>query len=401
MAKDLYLKTSSGYESIGKIVDSPATTSDIPTKVSQLENDNGYLTGEDLTRQNLTSKLGFGNYEPNITWGSMTSGYTPIWGCNNTYGGGIHFAEKDEQTSMQIDGTFRQREGMYEVIDTSTIGDYTYLKANIDERFASLDVAVQNRYSKNDTYNKTEVNNLVNSALSGSMHYWNGGVVGGSPGSTQWVAVTRLYPPSAKLNDSVIVIDKDSSGRGTLTITWYLVTDIDDENVQLTCQKNYYSYDNPSSGTTLGTIGGSTFSMGGSLGLKTVNGNSLVGSGNIAITTPSIPSYINSTGLTWRSNYYITNIFAYQFSRTGSYSSGGDYMLDISIPSGSTGSGTWYPCVSMVGVNSTTGDYSTQFVTNASMKNSTTIRVWFHCLFGSNSSSSIKLYCTVIAIKYY
>lgn len=212
MAKELYLKTASGYEPIGEIVDSPATTSDIPTKVSQLDNDKGYLVSDD-----------------------------------------------------------------------------------VDDRFTDLDVAISNRYTKNNTYNRKEVDNLVNSALSGSMHYWNGGVTGGSPGSTESVVVTRLYPPSAKLNDSVIVIDKDSSGRGTLTITWYLVTDIDGDNVQLTCQKNYYSYDNPSSGKPLGTIGGSTFSMGGSLGLKTVNGNSLVGSGNI--------DTYDSAGIEWLGSF--------------------------------------------------------------------------------------------------
>lgn len=83
-----------------------------------------------LTKKRLTSDLGFGTYQPNIYWGSMTSGYAPLWGCDNPYGGGFHFAEKDGQTSMQINGTFRQREGLYEVIDTSTIGSQHVAEAD-------------------------------------------------------------------------------------------------------------------------------------------------------------------------------------------------------------------------------------------------------------------------------
>lgn len=97
----------------------------------------------EITKEALTSVLGFGGYQPTITWGSMTSGYTPVWGADNLHGGGIHFAEKDGHTSMQIDGTFRQREGDYEVIDTSTIG--------------SQHVSEADHASVADTFTATEV----------------------------------------------------------------------------------------------------------------------------------------------------------------------------------------------------------------------------------------------------
>lgn len=115
----------------------------------------------------------------------------------------------------------------------------------------------------------------------------------------------------------------------------------------------------------------------------------------------NLPSWVTDDGFQNSANMYLTNFFAGTFSKKTSFSAGEDYMLDISITAASFGRGKWYATASPCGVNGSTGDWSTQFTVTCSILNESTIRVWFHCLNGSNSSSSTKLYCNVVAIKYW
>lgn len=91
-------------------------------------------SGGSLSVQDVTNILGFGTYNGTVSWGNLTSrnGYTPTWGADVSLGGGIHFTQKDGQLFEQIDGTHWQREGLYEVIDTSTVNSYisSYLSNN-------------------------------------------------------------------------------------------------------------------------------------------------------------------------------------------------------------------------------------------------------------------------------
>ena len=115
----------------------------------------------------------------------------------------------------------------------------------------------------------------------------------------------------------------------------------------------------------------------------------------------TLPSWAKEVGFRNNSDMYLTNFFCGTYSKRTSYSAGGDYMLDISIKGASFGGGNWYATASPCGVNGSTGDWSTQFTVTCSILNSSTIRVWFHCLNGSNSNSSTNIYCNVVAIKYY
>lgn len=88
-----------------------------------------------------------------------------------------------------------------------------------------------------------------------------------------------------------------------------------------------------------------------------------------------------------------------QIQFTSAYKPGDDIYYDVSIQNAESGAGDWFSTVTMNGVNSTEGSYSTQFVANCSVLHNDTIRVWLHCLFGSNSNSSTKLCFTVMAWK--
>ena len=133
---------------------------------------------------------------------------------------------------------------------------------------------------------------------------------------------------------------------------------------------------------------------------KVLNGKITSLSGKID-SLQNLPSWVTDDGFQNSANMYLTNFFAGTFSKKTSYSAGEDYMLDISITAASFGRGKWYATASPCGVNGSTGDWSTQFTVTCSILNESTIRVWFHCLNGSNSSSSTKLYCNVVAIKYW
>lgn len=78
----------------------------------------GSITGNADT---ATKPLGFNTRQTSISWGTLAnSSYTCITRWDTANGGSVVFADKDGQTSMQIDGNFYQSEGNYKVLDTST-----------------------------------------------------------------------------------------------------------------------------------------------------------------------------------------------------------------------------------------------------------------------------------------
>lgn len=65
--------------------------------------------------------LGFSTRQTSISWGTLAnSSYTCVTRWDTANSGSVAFADKDGQTSMQIDGSFYQNEGNYKVLDTST-----------------------------------------------------------------------------------------------------------------------------------------------------------------------------------------------------------------------------------------------------------------------------------------
>ena len=56
-------------------------------------------------------------------WGTLTSsnGFTNSLVISTSTGGGVTFADKSSQTSLQVDGLFYQNEGRYKVLDSSTL----------------------------------------------------------------------------------------------------------------------------------------------------------------------------------------------------------------------------------------------------------------------------------------
>ena len=201
--------------------------------------------GSFITKQWLTSTLGFGSYQSNITWGSMTSGYTPLWGSDNPNGGGIHFAEKDGQTSMQIDGTFRQREGNYEVIDTSTIGSQRVDYANSAGYATS---AGKSNECASTTLLKAEGENLgakiqsqYTSGTSGNVTYnqatW---YVLGNDGDTYNLSkMVTIDTFNSKLADALKTINVEYATRSDVTSM------LDSGNYMSTSLDNVYDSSNP------------------------------------------------------------------------------------------------------------------------------------------------------------
>lgn len=65
--------------------------------------------------------IGFTRRTSSYTWGTLTSanGYSPLFWLDSTSGGGVAFSDKNEQTSMQIDGYFYQKEGARRVTDVT------------------------------------------------------------------------------------------------------------------------------------------------------------------------------------------------------------------------------------------------------------------------------------------
>lgn len=380
----------------------------------------------DVSVANLTKTLGFGNYNIGHTWGQINSltGYKIAWGADLLNGGEIAFGEANGRIYMQIDGDYYGDEGMRRLayIDelpnisgkadksslasVATSGSYNDLsdKPTIptiptkisafenDKGYKTLDDIIDMNFIKTSTADgkyatKTELDNKISGYIKNMTRIWQNGTAGISVGSVKNVNIQNLRPAGATVHDTVIATSKDSTGRGTFCTTYYEVTGIDSANdtAELTSIGNYYSYDLPSNGTQLGTINGNAFYMG----------------QNTKLSIPTLPSWVANYGFKNSSSMYLTNIFAGTYYKQTSYSTGGDYMLDISITGASFGSGNWYATASMAGVNDKTGSWSTQFTVSCSIYNSSTIRVWFHCISGSNSSSTAKLYCNVVAIKYY
>ena len=76
-------------------------------------NPSGFITG--ITQQDVTSALNLGTVNNSTYWGTLTeaNGYTIRWGSDQPSGGGLVFAEKSGQTSMQLDGEIYVGEGQY------------------------------------------------------------------------------------------------------------------------------------------------------------------------------------------------------------------------------------------------------------------------------------------------
>ncbi len=83
----------------------------------------GFRGALEGTADSAKKLIGFSSGENSLpTWGHLiqNNNYAPVYLAGTASGGGIAFADKNKQTSMQIDGTFWQNEGRYELLDTNT-----------------------------------------------------------------------------------------------------------------------------------------------------------------------------------------------------------------------------------------------------------------------------------------
>ena len=137
--------------------------------------------------------------------------------------------------------------------------------------------------------------------------------------------------------------------------------------------------------------------------IKTVNGNSLLGSGNLTI-QPSIPSnsYLDlgsvnlGIKMSTSSNMYITNMCAGKINLTLGTSAGSEASGSISFTDYNKGSGTWYVAFSVVGKTWVTSLY----VTADSLTNSG-CKVWARRTINVSGTDVQNIIVSYIAIKYY
>lgn len=75
------------------------------------------------TPSNLTSTLGLGSHNTNITWGTVkaANGYTMRYGADQGGGGSFAIGEKGGQTSMQVDGDIYVHEGNDKLVSYADI----------------------------------------------------------------------------------------------------------------------------------------------------------------------------------------------------------------------------------------------------------------------------------------
>jgi hypothetical protein len=208
-----------------------------------------------------------------------------------------------------------------------------------------------------------------------------------------------VYKPSTA---SGYYTGNDASLSGGLTIYWYQsaynYNNYDDTKmtyVNISYDGNL-TYRNQGTQTSVNIANIQTKLVSGT-SIKTINSTSLLGSGDIAIT--SAPTWASkSTGIMLYSGYYVTNMFA----KKGSFSSltlsaGSDTYTDVTITGGSTGSGTWHAVVSVSG-SDTAASYSTYFTVTCAVTSATKIRVYIHAL---KAISSKTIYFELVAFKYY
>lgn len=169
--------------------------------------------------------LGFSTRQSAISWGTLAnSSYTCITRWDTANGGSVVFADKDGQTSMQIDGNFYQSEGNYKVLDTSTGLQLTGGTMSGQIAFPNnsslypLSFSASNGGALVDTYGNFR-------AASTSAQTWNLMDSGGIPRfSVKWATGDTTIEGALSTKGRVITNQGDSAKRQFNTIdTLYLV----------------------------------------------------------------------------------------------------------------------------------------------------------------------------------
>ena len=209
----------------------PVTSLDA-TKLSGTASIN--TTGNAATATTATNILGLVSGSINLpAWGNLTSSNSysavAIWATSN--GGGVAFADKGNQTSMQIDGYFYQGEGKNLVLDSSNYNTYAPTKTG-----------------------------------TGASGTWGISITGNAATATQ-----------------------DASGN-VITSTYATKTEV--STADATLQTNI---DKKQATLVSGT------------NIKTINGTSILGSGNIS-TTQDLSSYATTTAMNSADTTLQTNI---------------------------------------------------------------------------------------------
>lgn len=137
--------------------------------------------------------------------------------------------------------------------------------------------------------------------------------------------------------------------------------------------------------------------------IKTINGNSILGSGNLNV-QPSIPddgyldlgSVSKGIKISANNNMYVTNICAGKINLTLGTSAGSEASGSISFTDYNKGNGTWYVAFSVVGKTWVTSLYVTaDSLTNAGCK------VWARRTINVSGTDVQKIVVSYIAIKYW
>lgn len=151
------------------------------------------------------------------------------------------------------------------------------------------------------------------------------------------------------------------------------------------------------------TLNGKQATLVSGTNIKTVNGSSILGSGNLNV-QPSIPSdgYLDlgsverGIKITTASNMYVTNMCAGKINLTLGTSAGSEASGSISFTDSSKGKGTWYVAFSVVGKTWVTSLYVT-----ADSLTDKGCKVWARRTINVSGAGVGEIVVSYIAIKYY
>lgn len=167
------------------------------------------------------------------------------------------------------------------------------------------------------------------------------------------------------------------------------------EDTRLATQSNINSLQTSINGKQATLVSGTN--------IKTINGNSILGSGNLDV-QPSIPSdgYLDlgsverGIKITTASNMYVTNMCAGKINLTLGTSAGSEASGSISFTDSSKGKGTWYIAFSVVGNTWVTSLYVT-----ADSLTDKGCKVWARRTKNVSGAGVGEIVVSYIAIKYY
>lgn len=300
-----YFSDSALTQSVDNIVDTLNNLS-IPDSTSDLINDSGFLDSSDFKTINNQSIVGSGNITIQGGDGVSVSSITQaeydelpssaktddiIWIITdvNPSGGGSYSAG----TNIDITNNVISVTGITVPTDVSDLNnDAGYVtQSDLDDVYSSIPTDVSQLYNDSGYLTSSDFKTINNQSIVGS---GNINIQGGGGGGISVVEISQsdydALPSSAKTDTSIIYV---ISGA---TSNYYTKSEVDalipTNTSDLTNDSNFVA------STNLKTVGGQSVVGSGNISFKTINNSSIVGSGNVVVPTFTYDSTTQTLNIT-------------------------------------------------------------------------------------------------------